>query len=324
MPHPVLNLTAEEEHDFLAGQLPPEASTWTRCPPGPDASGLVEVLAATKAPILVTGWSSKELPLDLPSRCPDLRYICHLCGTIRGKVPRELVARGLLVSNWGGSIAPTVAEHALLLALSSLRGMAEHQQHLHNDGWRGPAARSLYDRRVGLHGFGMVARALVPLLAPFRCRVSAFAPGDADADLAKLGVTRSTSPQALYADSDVLICLVPLTPQTHGLVGDVLLSRLHDGAVFVNVGRGAVIDDEALLRHAPRLGLGLDVYRDEPLPADSPLRRIAHAVLTPHIAGPTVDRRCDAGAFCLANIRRFQAGERPQAVIDLARYDTQT
>lgn len=324
MGHPVLNLTAEEERDFLGGQLPPAAAAWPRCPPKSDPTELVGVLATTRAPILVTGWGTRDLPVDLLQRCPDLRYICHLCGTIRGKVPRELVARGLLVSNWGGSIAPTVAEHALLLVLSCLRGMAEHQAHLHGDGWSGPAARSLYDRRVGLHGFGMVARALVPLLTPFRCRISSFAPGDADDDLARLGVTRSASPQALYADHDVVVCLVPLTPATHGLVGDVLLSRLRDGAVFVNVGRGAVIDDDALLRHAPRLAIGLDVYHDEPLPADSPLRRIAHAVLTPHIAGPTVDRRHDAGAFCLANIHRFLAGERPQAVIDLARYDQQT
>ncbi len=324
MHFPVLNLTADEEREFLGDQLPPEASSWTRCPPGADASGLVDVLAATRAPILVTAWSTRELPRDLMQRCPDLRYICHLCGTIRGKIPRELIAQGLLVSNWGGSIAPTVAEHALLLALSCLRGIADHQHHLHGDGWRGPPARSLYGRRVGLHGFGMVARALVPLLAPFRCRVSAFAPGDADADLAAGGVVRSASPAALYADSEVLICLVPLTPQTQGLVGEELLSLLRDGAVFVNVGRGAVVDEAALLRHAPRICIGLDVYRDEPLPVTSPLRRITHAVLTPHIAGPTADRRCDAGAFGLANIRRFLAGERPQAVIDLDRFDTQT
>jgi len=324
MPYPVLNLTADEEREFLGGQLPPEASAWTRCPPGKDAGSLVEVLAASRAPILVTAWSSRELPRDLMERCPDLRYICHLCGTIRGKIPRELIARGLLVSNWGGSIAPTVAEHAMLLALSCLRGLAEHQNNLHGDGWHGPTARSLYGRRVGLHGFGNVARALVPLLAPFRCRVSAFAPGDADTDLAACGVVRSTSPQALYADSEVLICLVPLTAQTHELVGEELLSRLGDGAVFINVGRGAVVDEAALLRHAPRLGIGLDVFRDEPLPVTSPLRQIAHAVLTPHIAGPTVDRRGDAGAFGLANIRRFLAGEQPQAVIDLDRFDAQT
>src|SRR5690606_32434867 len=148
-----------------------------------------------------------------------------------------------------------------------------------------------YDRRVGLHGFGMVARALVPLLAPFRCRIASFAPGDPDDDLARLGVERAASPEALYAGHDVIVCLVPLTPATHGLVGDGLLSHLRDGAVFVNVGRGAVIDEAALLRHAPRLALGLDVYHDEPLPAASPLRRIPHAVLTPHIAGPTEDRR---------------------------------
>jgi phosphoglycerate dehydrogenase-like enzyme len=322
MGNPVLNLTTDEERDFLGHQPPP--ADWPRCRPEPDPSALIAVLAATRAPILVTAWATRDLPADLLQRCPDLRYICHLCGTIRGKIPRELIANGLLVSNWGGSIAPTVAEHALLLVLSCLRGMAEHQAHLHAAGWTGPASRSLYDRRVGLHGFGMVARALVPLLAPFRCRVSSFAPGDADADLASLGVSRSASPQALYADSDVIVCLVPLTPSTQGLVDDALLSQLRDGTVFVNVGRGAVVDEEALLRHAPRLAIGLDVYRDEPLPAGSPLRRIAHAVLTPHIAGPTADRRRDAGAFCLANIGRFLAGERPQAVIDLARYDQQT
>lgn len=320
----ILNLSEVEERDFLGGQLPPEAAAWLRCRPAPGNAELLATLARTGAGVLVTAWASRDLPADLRTRCPALRYLCHLTGTMRGKVPRELIEQGLLVSNWGGSIAPTVAEHALLLVLACLRNLAVHQADLHGAGWRGPEARSLYDRRVGLHGFGMVARALVPLLAPFRCRIAAFAPGDADADLAALGVVRAASPQELYAGSDIVVCLVPLTPRTHGLVGEELLSRLADGAVFVNVGRGAVVDDAALLCHAPRLAVGLDVYREEPLPADSPLRRLVHAVLTPHIAGPTADRRRDAGAFALANIRRFLAGEPVQAVIDLPRYDQQT
>lgn len=324
MSHPVLNITADEERDFLGGQLPPEATAWPRCRPAPGNGELLDTLARTGASILVTAWASRDLPVDLRTRCPELRYICHLTGTMRGKVPRELIEQGLLVSNWGGSIAPTVAEHALLLTLSCLRNMALHQANLHGDGWKGADSRSLYERKVGLHGFGMVARALVPLLAPFRCRISAFAPGDADGDLAALAVERVASAEDLYAGSDIIVCLVPLTPRTQGLVGEGLLARLRDGAVFVNVGRGAVIDDVALLRHAPRLAVGLDVYRDEPLPADAPMRRLAHAVLTPHIAGPTADRRCDAGAFCLANIQRFRTGEPVQAVIDLPRYDQQT
>jgi phosphoglycerate dehydrogenase-like enzyme len=325
MTYPVLNLAADEERDFLGGLLPPEAAAWPRCRPALGNAELLDTLARTRAPILVTAWATRDLPVDLRARCPDLRYICHLTGTMRGKIPRDLIEQGLLVTNWGGSSAPTVAEHALLLTLACLRDLASHQANLHGSGWHGQGGnRSLYERRVGLHGFGMVARALVPLLVPFRCRLAAFAPGDADSDLAGLGVARAASPEELYAGSDIVICLVPLTPRTQGLVGESLFSRLRDGAVFVNVGRGKVLDETALLRHAPRLAIGLDVYGEEPLPVGSPLRSLAHAVLTPHIAGPTVDRRCDAGAFCLANIRRFLAGEPPQAVIDLPRYDQQT
>lgn len=324
MPDPVLYLSPSEEHDFLGDQLPAEAGAWPRCNPEKGIDALIAVLAATRAEILVTCWSTKGLPEDLRQRCPDLRYICHLAGTIRGKIPRKLIEDGLQVTNWGPSISPIVAEHALVLILSCLRNMSVHQLQLHAGGWSGPSARSLFDRRVGLHGFGAVARALVLLLAPFRCKITAFAPGDADRDLAALGVTRASSVEDLYAHCDVLACVAPLTPETRNAVTRELLALLPDGAVFVNVGRGEVVDEVALAEQAGRLAIGLDVYREEPLPASSRLRGLPQVVLTPHIAGPTEERRRDAGAFSLANIRRFRAGQPLQAVITPERYDRQT
>jgi phosphoglycerate dehydrogenase-like enzyme len=94
----------------------------------------------------------------------------------------------------------------------------------------------------------------------------------------------------------------------------------------VNVGRGAVVDEAALLRVAQegKIMVGLDVYGVEPLPLDSPFRGLRNVTLTPHIAGPTTDRRRDAGAFALKNLSAYFEDRPLQAVVTPAVYDTST
>jgi phosphoglycerate dehydrogenase-like enzyme len=184
-------------------------------------------------------------------------------------------------------------------------------------------ARSLFGRSVGIHGFGPVARELVALLRPWGCTISVFAP-DATAELARAhGVERAPTLEALFAENEIIVELAPLIPATTGIVAEKLLRLIGPGGVFVNVGRGAVVDEAALTRIAAegKIAVGLDVYASEPLPADSGLRALANVSLTPHIAGPTIDRYPDAGAFALRNLRAY-AEDRPlEAVITPEVYD---
>ena len=127
----------------------------------------------------------------------------------------------------------------------------------------------------------------------------------------------------MFAENEIVVELAPLIPATTGLVTEKILRLIRPGGVFVNVGRGAVVDEAALLKVAREksIAIGLDVYADEPLPADSGFRALPHVNLTPHIAGPTIDRYPDAGVFALKNLRAY-AEDRPlEAVITPEVYD---
>lgn len=219
----------QEWAGFIAPNGVPEDLAVHRVSRADGVDGIVAALVRTGAATLLTCWSTPPLPADLRVRVPALRYVCHLCGTVRHLVPRALIEQGLLVSNWADAHAFTVAEHCVALVLGGMRRLsAAHELLHHGQGWSmsGPPPRSLRGRRIGLHGFGVVARELARLLAPFGGLLSAFAPGDDDALLASRGVTRAATVDALYAASDVLVCLAPLTPRTQGTVDARLIGLL--------------------------------------------------------------------------------------------------
>jgi phosphoglycerate dehydrogenase-like enzyme len=276
--------------------------------------------------VLLTCWKTPPLPDRLPSR---LRYVCHLSGTVRKFVTRRHIEEGLLVTNWGGSISRIVAEWALFHMLSCLRRATYWALELHRSGgWKDgrTESASLFGRYVGLHGFGRVARELVALLQPFGCSLSAFAP-DVDAGTeACYGVKRADSLESLFSQNEIIVELAPLIPETTGIVTERLLRLIRPGGVFVNVGRGAVVDEDALLRVARegRILVGLDVFSVEPLPVDSGFRGLTNVTLTPHLAGPTTERRRDAGEFAANNLRAYVEGLPLQAVITPQIYDAST
>jgi phosphoglycerate dehydrogenase-like enzyme len=251
-------------------------------------------------------------PAGKPRPCrtscrPNLRYVCYLAGSVKKLITREHLAAGLLVTNWGGSISRIVAEWALFHILSSLRRATHWTLVMHREGgWKSgdTETASLFGRRVGLHGFGLVARELIKLLVPFGCPVAVFAPDVDAAAEARYGIRRATSLDDLFSSNDVIVELAPLIPATTGSVTERHLRLIPPGGVFVNVGRGAVVDEAGLVRVAQegRIGMGLDVFAVEPLPVDSGLRGLANVTLTPHLAGPTTDRRRDAGEFALENL----------------------
>jgi phosphoglycerate dehydrogenase-like enzyme len=334
MPRPaslLAALTAQETVEFLPEPLLGRVRALTSHFEQVDPSGLSTVefhqrLAAANSEVLLTCWKTPPLPAQLP---PNLRYVCHLAGSVKKIVTREHIAAGLLVSNWGGSISRIVAEWALFHILSSLRRATHWTLVMHREGgWKsgGTETASLFGRRVGLHGFGLVSRELIKLLAPFGCAISAFAP-DVDAAVeARFGIRRATSLEDLFSNNDVIVELAPLIPATAGSVTERHLRLIPPGGVFVNVGRGAVVDEAGLVRVAQegRIGMGLDVFTVEPLPVDSGLRGLANVTLTPHLAGPTTDRRRDAGEFALENLQAYAEGRPLQAAITTRVYDTST
>jgi phosphoglycerate dehydrogenase-like enzyme len=283
-------------------------------------------LAATDPEVLLACWKTPPLPAILP---PKLRYVCYLTGSVRRLLSRAHLEQGILVTNWGSSISRIVAEGALFHILSCLRRASEWCVAMHvRGGWKTPATEtaSLFGRQVGLHGFGQVARELVKLLQPFSADVSVFAP-DVTAETERIWkIRRSPSLDALFSENDIIVELAPLIPETHRVVQESHLRRIRSGGAFVNVARGNLVDEDALVRVARegKVQFGLDVFAVEPLPVDHPLRGMLNVSLTPHLAGPTNDRRRDAGAWALRNLRAYVEGRPLEAAITALNYDLKT
>jgi len=185
---------------------------------------------------------------------------------------------------------------------------------------------TLFDRRVGIHGFGSIARKLVTLLRPFRAKVSAFSDGVPDRIFENCEVAQAASLDELFRESEILVELEALTPVTVGQVDERRLRLLRPGATFVNVGRGGLVDEPALTRIAEegQLRVALDVYAVEPLPASSPLRGKPNVTLFPHCGGPVDAGYTRCGDFALANLERYLRHEPLQAVVDLEVFDRST
>ena len=282
---------------------------------------------------LMCAWAAPSLPEDLPiGQDGGLRYVAYLAGSVRKLIPRPLIERGLLVTNWGGSISRTVSECGLLLILSAMRRASHWSVAMHRDGaWKNglqTVTQSLFEKSVGFHGFGHIAQQMVPLLRPFATTISAYSPSVPDEVLAAHGVQRSASLENLFAENDVIVELAPYHAKNHHIVTEKLLRSIKPGGAFINIGRGAVVDEAAMIRVATErqgdLQIGLDVYETEPLPADSALRGLSNVALLPHIAGPTKDRRQDTAALAVENLTRFARGEEIPDLITLDIYDRAT
>src|SRR5687768_8704550 len=294
-------------------------------PTGMTTAEFAAEVAAVTPEVILGCWKTPALPEKLP---PRLRYVCYITGSVKRLISRSHLEHGLLVTNWGGSISRTVAEAALFHILACLRNGSHWAIEMHRPGtmaWKNGLtdARSLFCRPVGIHGFGPVARELVGLLKPWNCPITALAP-DLTAELAHAyGIERAGTLEALFSQNEIIVELAPLIPATTGIVTEPLLRMIRPGGVFVNVGRGAVVDEEALLRVARegKISIGVDVYTVEPLPAESGLRTLARVNLTPHTAGPTIDRYPDAGAFAVKNLRAHVDSRPLEAVVTPEIYD---
>ncbi len=331
-------LFAFDEHEreaFFPEGIPALADTETRWKPDGSLTpaAWLALLEEFQPTVIVSCWSTPALPTAFVAETSSLRYVCHLVGSARNLVPRVFLERGGLLTNWGAIAGKPVAEHALLLALSSLRNKAAWRPLITGpraQPWRSATMRlkprSLFGRRVGLHGFGHVARSLVELLRPFNVHIAAYSDGVPPSLMRNLGVTPCDSLVELAAHSEVFFGCEALNARTATSVNARVLAALPDNAVFVNVGRGGVVDEPALLREGAtgRIRLALDVVTREPLAADSPFLTVPDAIISPHIGGPTYDHFPDCGQLALDNLSRFFRGEPLDALITPELYDRST
>jgi phosphoglycerate dehydrogenase-like enzyme len=213
---------------------------------------------------------------------------------------------GVRLCNARGVHDASTAELALTLILASLRGVPGAVRAQDRGEWLGGFRPALADRNVLVVGYGSIGAAIEDRLAPFEvARVTRVA--RSGRTTARGPVHPLTELPALLPDADVVVLSTPLTDATRHLVDAGFLARMKDGALLVNVARGAVVDTEALLAELERgrITAALDVTDPEPLPADHPLWHAPGVLITPHVGGATSAFRPRAERLLVDQLTRF-------------------
>lgn len=267
-----------------------------------------------------------EFPTELVARAPRLRWF-QQWGAGADWLERhpEAKARSFVLTNASGVHAVPISEHILAGLLALGRRLPQALAAQGERTWWRPESEALAElagKTMLLLGVGAIGRRTARLARAFDMRVVGVV---SRPDRVVEEVDDLHGPGALTAllpDADALVLTLPLTPETRGIVGARELAAMKPGGVLVNIGRGGLVDEEALidaLRQGTPAGAALDVFEDEPLSERSPLWTLPNVIVTAHYAGltPRYDER--AAAIFLDNLERFVTGRPLRNVVDKER-----
>lgn len=281
----------------------------------PDSALTTEALAPVLegCDAVITGWKSPPVPLPANGR---VKFLAHSAGSIRLLKVNDAIAAGRLRASAsaamiGGPVAEFTIAH-MLLHLRLLDVLEEGMRR--REPWAElksqKLGRMLEDQVVGLVGAGHVGRLLIDLMKPFRPRVLVYDPYLSEEGATALGVERA-SLEEVFSESTIVSLHAPVIPETHHMIKDEHLSRLRDGALLINTARAAIIEEKLLIAHLSknRFSAVLDVFEQEPLADDSPLRDMPNVRLAPHASGHSHGSYLRQGRNAVDETRRFFAGE---------------
>lgn len=255
-----------------------------------------------------------------------LRWVHSMAAGVTGMLFPAFVESEVVLTNGRGVHAPAMAEHALGVMLAFTRRLHLARDAQRERAWRQrelggtpPSFGELAGRTLGLVGFGEVGSAVARAARAFGMEVIAVrrrpaadpAPAHAQWPPERLG--------EMLALADWVVLVAPQTAATTGMIGAAELARMKPGARLVNLGRGALVDEPALieaLRSGRLAGAALDVFATEPLPAASPLWEMPEVIVTPHTSGTTPEYWDRCRERFAANLRRWLAGEPLEYVVD--------
>ena len=278
------------------------------------------------------GLIGSSFPVDeaLLARARKLEVISSVSVGVDNYAPAALHARGILLCHTPGVLDETVADTVFALLMATSRRVVELSSLVREGRWTKNIGEDLFGHDVhgktlGLLGFGRIGQAIarraalgfgMPVLYHARRAV------DLAAQAPELrGRATHTALDELLSRADIVVAMLPLSDSTRGMIDARVFGRMKPGAIFINGGRGATVQEPALLAALDQGTLraaGLDVFATEPLPLDSPLRTHPRVTPLPHIGSATHETRHAMAELAVTNLLKALAGERPLAVYDTA------
>jgi phosphoglycerate dehydrogenase-like enzyme len=263
---------------------------------------------------------------DLPELAPNIRWIQASSAGIGQFVRRTRYAERMpdaVFTTASGVHARPLADFCLMAMLAFIKGLPRMQADQRAHHWERYAGGELEGRTLGIVGVGKIGSEVARVARFFGMRVVGVKRHVADADLAALNLDALYPPEGLpelLAQAEFLVLVAPHTDASQGLIGPAELGTLPRGAVLINIGRGALVDESALidsLRGGHLGGAALDVFAAEPLPTDSPLWDLPNVIISPHSASTSVRENGRLTDLFCDNLRRYVGGQPLHNVLDV-------
>lgn len=274
----IIDLHRDEVIAFLSERLPDVSASMS--------DGLDDIRLSDADCLIApaAAWIGKTIKL-----LPQLRWI-HFMGSGTDEVLELLKSRPDLVASKSiGVNAPAIAEFAIAAMLYFLKGLDKFVEQQRECRWQRFWLDELSGRHMVILGAGAVAQSLAERATSLGLRITAVGTKGGRRPALDHVVTLDELP-AILPSADFIVCCLPLTSRTRGLIGAAEFRAMPPHAIFVNVSRGGIVDESALmqaLREGWIHGAALDVFGDEPLPEGSPLWKCPSLLITPHVAGTT-------------------------------------
>lgn len=280
--------------------------------------------SVTPAPANVTAilhWSgSRELLREAFLHCTNLRWVHSRAAGLDDRLFPELVNSNVVLTNSKGIFSAALGEFALAAILYFAKDFPRMRRNQLKEAWAPFEVERIDGQRVGIVGYGDIGRAVAERARSMGMRILAtkrHPPREPDPL-----VERYYSPDSLremLAICDYVVLAAPLTEETRHMIGDAEFAVMKKTATLINVGRGPVVDEDAIMRTLSERrikGAALDVFEHEPLPAGHPLYAMDNVLLSPHCADNVVGWKEDAMRFFLAQYERFRYNEPLLNVVD--------
>lgn len=286
------------------------------------ARTLDELRVGLPAAQVLLGWDFRAQDLERAwVYAGSLRWVHWGGAGVDALLFPALVASGVSVTNARGVFDEPMAEYVLGLIIAMAKDFPGTLAAQRERRWHYRVSERVAGRRALVVGSGSIGRAIARVLRAAGLEVAGVGRRERSGDADFGHVHAIADLDGLLPDADYVVLITPLTESTRGLFDAVRFAAMKPSARFVNVGRGALVDEEALLAALEAgsiAGAALDVFQREPLPADSPLWSAPNLIVSPHMSGDAEDYRTRVAEQFIDNLRRFAAGRPLNNLVDKA------
>ena len=307
----------DETIEFLQGQFEVESNQTDRL------FGRDDLVAVLRGKDGVQTSSSDRVDGELLDLCPTVKAVCNTAVGYNNIDIEACTRRGVMVTNTPGVLTDSVADYSIGMVIATCRRMTEGENYLRSGEWKGTFLKQILGQDVhgatlGLLGFGRIGQAIARRARGFDMKILYHSRNRAAPEAEEESGAVYVGKEELLRRADVLLLILPYTPETHHCIGPKELSMMKPSAVLVNMARGGIVDDAALiqaLKNKTIRAAGLDVYENEPK-LNTGFLELKNVVLSPHIASASEPTRRAMAMTAAKNLVAALSGETPPNLLN--------